>query len=123
MNIVNSWIGATEDELILSSWGKPKKTVNLTEKYKDMMYVDRWTSTSGGYYKDVPVTGSTSGRVYDYDGNSVNYSESTTNYVREYVPTETNYYICTTSFRVNKNTKIIEQVQAKGNNCTAYKQK
>ncbi|MFH0855593.1 MAG: hypothetical protein V1869_03680 [Candidatus Omnitrophota bacterium] len=109
---LNTWIGASENDLV-ASWGVPNKTYKLDNGKKAVEYVHKNTVQGGGYMYTVPQTTYQSGRIGDksYSGTSI------TN-VTEIAPIQKYKLSCKTSFIINNNGKV-ESWHHEGNDCIA----
>lgn len=109
---LNTWIGASENELI-SAWGVPDKEYRLTDGKKAVEFVNKNTVQTGGYTYRSPQTTYQSGVIGDKA-----YSGTSTTYVTEVEPVRKYKLTCKTSFVINSSGKV-ESWHHKGNDCVS----
>jgi len=109
---LNTWIGASENDLI-ASWGVPDKVYRMNDGKKAIQFVRKDTIQTGGYTYTVPRTTYQSGTIGDQP-----YSGTSTEYVTETAPFKKYKIYCKTSFIINKDGKIISW-HHEGNNCVS----
>lgn len=110
---LNTWIGASEDDLI-AAWGVPDMVYNMSEGKKAIAYVHKDAIRTGGYTYRVPETTIHSGKIGDKA-----YSGTSTQYVTETIPAEKYKLYCKTSFVINSSGKV-QSWHHSGNNCASH---
>jgi len=109
---LNTWIGASENDLI-ASWGVPDKVYQMSDGKKAIGYIHKNTVKTGGYTYTVPRTTYQRGTIGDQP-----YSGTSTEYVEETVPVQKYKIYCKTTFIINTNGKIVSW-HHEGNNCVS----
>jgi len=119
--ILSSWVGASVDSLV-SSWGPPQSSFELSDGSKVIEYVSARNVQIGGYTYSSPQTTYHSGTASAYGsyGGSAygNYSGTSTTYVQKTTPVQNIAMSCKTRFTVNSS-GIITKWSWQGNDCTA----
>ena len=110
--IVKSWVGAHVDELV-SVWGIPNSSFDLSAGGKILEYVHSRTIQSGGYSYSSPQTTNLSGFA-----SGSYWSGTATTYVTQTTPVYSSTYTCKTRFTVNSR-GYITKYAFQGNDCTA----
>ena len=120
-NVLSSWVGQSADRL-MSSWGAPANTTQLSDGGKVLEYSNQRNVEIGGYTTTVPQTtyhnGTTS--VYGSNGGSAtgNYNGTSTTYVQQTTPVQNIAMQCVTRFTVNAQ-GTITNCAWQGNDCRA----
>jgi len=120
--MLSSWVGVSADRLV-STWGPPSNSYDLTNGGKVLEYVKSGSVTVGGYTQTVPQTTYHSGTASAYSpyGTSAygSYSGTSTTYVQSRTPTYNIPMLCKTRFSIDPY-GLVSSWGWEGNNCKAY---
>jgi hypothetical protein len=108
--ILQSWIGAHVDDLVLS-WGPPQASFDLSTGGKVLQYEESRNVYVPGVSYSTPVT--------TYQPGLYGALIPSTTYVQQQTPGENHTYSCKTTFTADKN-GVIYDWRWEGNDCTAY---
>lgn len=114
---MNTWVGADADRL-LSKWGQPTNTIQLSNGGKVLEYVKQRQHQTGGKTTKVPETTYQDGTVSGPNNSRGTYSGSSTKYVEKTTPVVTHTTTCITRFTVNAQGKITN-ASWEGGDCVA----
>ena len=119
--VLSSWVGQSADRLI-SSWGAPANTTQLSGGSRVLEYSNQRNIQLGGYTTTVPQTTVQNGTANIYGNNGASasgtYNGTSTTYVQQTTPIQNITMSCSTRFTVNSQ-NIITNWAWQGNDCKA----